>query len=81
VGDQQQERVLLAVCPQIRVSMAGASRGTELEGALQYPPSSIGKDAQPAKPTLSGIAISWYSLSRADQIPIVLTEHSGTAFC
>jgi len=50
VGDQQQERVLLAVCPQIRVSMAGASRGTELEGALQYPPSSIGKDAQPPAP-------------------------------
>jgi hypothetical protein len=30
--------------------MGADAQGAELEGALQYPPSSIGKDAQPPAP-------------------------------
>ncbi|MGC1886537.1 MAG: hypothetical protein WA709_10650 [Stellaceae bacterium] len=31
-------------------SLGGDARGTELEGALQYPPPSVGEDAQPPPP-------------------------------
>ena len=41
--------VLAALIAAIGVTGADAL-GAELEGALQYPPSSIGKDAQPPAP-------------------------------
>jgi len=37
----------LAVVLAIAGVMGADAQGAELEGALQYPPSSIGKDAQP----------------------------------
>src|ERR1700730_15126913 len=40
----------LAVVLAIAGVMGADAQGAELEGALQYPPSSIGKDAQPPAP-------------------------------
>ena len=34
----------------LAVSLGADARGTDLEGALQYPPPSIGEDAQPPPP-------------------------------
>jgi hypothetical protein len=40
----------LAVVLAIAGAMGADAQGAELEGALQYPPPSIGKDAQPPAP-------------------------------
>jgi hypothetical protein len=44
----------LAVVLAIAGVMGADAQGAELEGALQYPPPSIGKDAQPPSPRRNG---------------------------
>jgi hypothetical protein len=42
-------RLLITVFSFVIIT-SGVSKGAELEGALQYPPASVGQDAQPPPP-------------------------------